>query len=103
MVTSISEWKCSPMAFSASARAPALGLSRCRYGEAWDLCLRAVNRVPSAKFITLVGTRANFSQARRVASASWVRSSGCLRSSALPWRFMNGKSSAHQARPITGT
>ena len=41
--------------------------------------------------------RLNFSQARRVASKSFWRA---------PWprpRFMNGKSNAHQARPITGT
>ena len=40
-------------------------------------CLAGVKRVPSAKFITLVGTSANFSQARRVVSRSWKRFSGC--------------------------
>ncbi len=41
--------------------------------------------------------RLNFSQASRVVFRSLLRA---------PWprpRFMNGKSSAHQARPITGT
>ena len=45
--------------------------------------------------MTDVGMSLNFSQARRVVSRS-------LRPPGLP-RFMNGKSSAHHARPITGT
>ncbi len=53
--------------------------------------------------MTLVGTRANFSQARRVVSRSCSRKAGFLRKAALEWRFMKGKSSAHQASPITGT
>ena len=49
-----------------------------------------------------IGAR-DIAQARRVVSRSCWRSAGFLRRSALPWRFMNGKSSAHHARPITGT
>ena len=48
------------------------------------------------KLITEVGMTRNFSQALRAVSRSFC---------ALPppLRFMNGKSSAHQHRPITGT
>jgi hypothetical protein len=59
--------------------------------------LAGVKRVPSTKLITEVGMRLNFSQALRVVARSLPRAP-------LPLpRFMNGKSSAHQARPITGT
>ena len=37
-----------------------------------------VKRVPSTKLITVVGMRRNFSQARRVASRSRPRASGCF-------------------------
>ena len=60
-------------------------------------CLAEVKRVPSTKLITVVGISLNFSQASRVVLRSLLRA---------PWprpRFMNGKSSAHQTMPITGT
>ena len=59
--------------------------------------------MPSRKFITLVGISANFSHALRVVSWSLPRSSGCFFKNSSLWRRMKGKSSAHQARPMTGT
>ena len=46
MVTSISESKRWPRAWSARARPPALGFSRCRYGEPCAWCFAGVKRVP---------------------------------------------------------
>ncbi|MNT37778.1 hypothetical protein D3C72_1739340 [compost metagenome] len=103
MVTSSRERNLLPIAFSATASPPALGLSRWRYGESWAARLASVKRVPSANTITLVGTSENFAQARLAVSWSWRRNAGLRRSCALPCRFMNGKSSAHHASPITGT
>ena len=103
MVTSIIERKRVPIAFNDTASPPALGLSKWRYGEPCASRLAGVKRVPSANTITLVGTSENFWQARRAVSWSWRPRAGLRRRSALPWRFMNGKSSAHQASPITGT
>ena len=102
MVTSIIERKRAPMALSATAIPPALG-EQMAVRRSWASRLASENRVPSAKIITLVGTSENFSHARRAASWSCRPRAGLRRRSALPWRFMNGKSSAHHASPITGT
>ena len=62
-----------------------------------------MKRVPSAKFITLVGTSAKRAQARRVVSRSSSRRPGFFFSAVSEWRFMKGKSKAHHTSPITGT
>ncbi|CAB3860357.1 hypothetical protein LMG26691_02451 [Achromobacter animicus] len=68
MVTSIIDRNCAPIAFNDTARPPALGLSRWRYGEFCAARLAWLKRVPSANSITLVGTSENLAQARRAAS-----------------------------------